>query len=76
MVSSSGTMLYPLIAGNGRKDFGLFEPITKAQEAWFFVVSVVNTTALPGTIPALVGAWLLSTTICARAPCTHRRRRR
>jgi hypothetical protein len=56
---SSGTLLYPAFAGNGVKEFGLFEPITKVEQIRFVVGSLLYPGPLPGILFAFASGLLL-----------------
>jgi hypothetical protein len=56
---SSGTLLYPAFQGYGVKEFGLFEPITRSEQARFVVASVLYPGPLPGILLAFVAGLLL-----------------
>lgn len=57
---SSGTLLYPLVAGNSRPDFGLLEAVPRLEELRFFIDNItfdapVGVGLTFATIPFLLG---------------------
>ena len=61
---SCGTPLYPLILGNGAKDFVSFEPpITPMEKGRFFVMASL----FPGRLPGLLLAFLAGLLVPSRA---------
>ena len=50
---SCGTPLYPLILGNGAKDYISFEPISAVEKARYFVMASLYPGRLPGLLLAL-----------------------
>jgi hypothetical protein len=66
---SSGTPLYPLILGNGAKDFVSFQPpITGAEKARFFVMLSLY----PGRTPGLLLAFMAGLLVPSRASLSLR----
>jgi hypothetical protein len=56
---SSRTLLYPVFQGNAIKEFGLFEPISIADRARFFVACVLHSGPLPGILLAFTAALVM-----------------
>jgi hypothetical protein len=65
---SCGTPLYPLILGNGAKDYVNFEPMSVMEKARYFVIASLY----PGRLPGLLLAFLAGLLVPSRASLSLR----